>query len=55
MARMVPAIERFNGSAGASFLSPGLRLEIDTAAGISSYDNATLTALSGSSLPKLRW
>jgi hypothetical protein len=31
-ARMQPAIERFNGSAGASFLSPGLRFEIDIAA-----------------------
>ena len=26
---MQPAIERFSGSAGASFLSPGLRFEID--------------------------
>jgi hypothetical protein len=31
MARMQLAIERFKGSAGASFLSPGLRFEIDTA------------------------
>src|SRR4051812_31266979 len=29
MARMVPATERFSGSEGASFLSPGLRLEMD--------------------------
>src|SRR3712207_2780924 len=28
-ARMHPAIERFSGSGGASFLSPGLRFEID--------------------------
>ena len=27
--RMQPAIERFSGSAGASFLSPGLRFEMD--------------------------
>jgi hypothetical protein len=48
---MQPAIERFSGSVGASFLSPGLRFEID----IGLYDKATFTALSGSSLPKLRW
>src|SRR5919107_156942 len=29
MAFMVPAMERFSGSAGASFLSPGLRFEMD--------------------------
>ena len=29
IAFMVPAIERFSGSAGASFLSPGLRFEMD--------------------------
>jgi hypothetical protein len=54
MARMQPAMERFSGSAGASFLSPGLRLEMDTAFSVSTYESATFTALSGSSLPKLR-
>src|SRR5690348_13214918 len=43
MARMVPAIERFSGSAGASFLlSPGLRLEIDTGASRERHVNRAL-------------
>ena len=29
IAFMVPAMERFSGSAGASFFSPGLRFEMD--------------------------
>jgi hypothetical protein len=59
---MQPAMERFNGSAGDSFFSPGLRFEIDIVCAPLLFGqgdvyqlSATFTELSGNSLPNERW